>query len=718
MEENIFALDIGTRSVVGIILEKRDKAFQVIDLVAHEHDERSMVDGQIHDVLSVSKVIKEVKEKLEVNHGPLHKVCVAAAGRALKTKRTKVEKDIHLQPFMNHDDIVHLELSAVQQAQHTLAREEENANSTHYYCVGYSVIHYQLDGEDIGSLIDQQGKKASVEIIATFLPKVVVESLISALQRAGLEMEALTLEPIAAINVLIPPSMRRLNVALVDIGAGTSDIAITDLGTVTAYGMVPVAGDEITEAISDHYLLDFPLAEKAKRALCAQEKVTITDILGFESEVPYEEMVQAIASSIEKLANSIRDEILNLNTKPPKAVMLVGGGSLTPELTAQLAEKLSLPANRVAIRGIEAIQNLKKTDNLPEGPAFVTPIGIAIAAKQNPVQYVSVKVNNRAVRLFDMKKLTVGDCLLAAGVEMNKLYGRPGMAYIVTLNKKTITLPGGHGTAPIIHSNGETVSLEHPIQNGDIISVEEGTDGTSPTVTVEELVGELPTINVTWDEKPVKLEAIIHVNGHLKNKDYLIQDNDLIEVQTIKNIEDMLLVLGKSNLSKKLAPVEIFINNRKVILEHSIASLFRNANKASLKTKIGNGDHFVLQEQEPLRLAEFLNQLDLSFYYQIPITFNNQHITLKKPQVKVYRNGNELSKDAIINHHEHLTTEEFEVEPFIFQDVFRVVDIDLSNNKGKKFRVLKNGEECSFHNQLSPGDQLSIEWQSTISANE
>ena len=83
-------------------------------------------------------------------------------------------------------------------------------------------------------------------------------------------MEALTLEPIAAINVLIPPSMRRLNVALVDIGAGTSDIAITDAGTVIAYGMVPIAGDEVTEAISDHYLLDFPMAEKAKRELLNQ----------------------------------------------------------------------------------------------------------------------------------------------------------------------------------------------------------------------------------------------------------------------------------------------------------------------------------------------------------------------------------------------------------------------------------------------------------------
>lgn len=144
---------------------------------------------------------------------------------------------------MNEEDILFLELEAVQKAQYQLATNVEEDPSHNYYCVGYSVIKYLLDGEEIGSLIDQQGEVAEAEIIATFLPKVVVESLLSALNRAELQLEALTLEPIAAIHVLIPPSMRRLNVALVDIGAGTSDIALTSEGTVTAYGMVPRAGE-------------------------------------------------------------------------------------------------------------------------------------------------------------------------------------------------------------------------------------------------------------------------------------------------------------------------------------------------------------------------------------------------------------------------------------------------------------------------------------------
>lgn len=159
--------------------------------------------------------------------------------------------------------------------------------------------------------------------------------------------------------------MRRLNVALVDIGAGTSDIAITDKSTVVAYGMVPTAGDEITEALSDHYLLDFPVAEEAKRQLQTEEDILIQDILGFDQYYPKQEVLQAIEPAVKQLAKAIGEEILRLNNKTaPKAVMLVGGGSLTPNLTTELGLVLDLPANRIAVRGIDAIQNLTREDHI------------------------------------------------------------------------------------------------------------------------------------------------------------------------------------------------------------------------------------------------------------------------------------------------------------------------------------------------------------------
>ena len=88
--------------------------------------------------------------------------------------------------------------------------------------------------------------------------------------------------------------------------------------------------------------------------------------LGFEQNIPKEEMIAAIKPATLELATSISNEILRLNNnRPTKAVMLVGGGSLTPSLTTILAEKLNLPANRVAVRGIDAIQNLTKEAHIP-----------------------------------------------------------------------------------------------------------------------------------------------------------------------------------------------------------------------------------------------------------------------------------------------------------------------------------------------------------------
>src|SRR5690625_1280719 len=368
MKKRLFALDIGTRSVTGIIIEQlQDGRYEIIDYCMKEHQERSMLDGQIHNVLEVAKVINYVKAMLEVDHGPLESVSVAAAGRSLKTAKATATLPLDHQPITDDETIQHLELSAVQTAQFNLAQKQEETSYENYYCVGYSVLHYKLDGESIGSLIDQSGLEASVEIIATFLPKVVVESLLATLKRANLTMQALTLEPIAAINVLVPESMRRLNVAIVDIGAGTSDIAITKEGAISSYGMVPKAGDLITETISDQFLLDFNEAERFKRKVVNNNEATVKDVLGFEQTVTYDELVKNIEPTIDDLAYALAEKIIMINERPPQAIMLIGGGSNTPEIRQRLAKTLKLPENRVAVRDITAIQNIK-TENLPLSP--------------------------------------------------------------------------------------------------------------------------------------------------------------------------------------------------------------------------------------------------------------------------------------------------------------------------------------------------------------
>ena len=220
-------------------------------------------------------------------------------------------------------------------------------------------------------------------------------------------MRTLTLEPIAAIHVLIPPTMRKLNIALIDIGAGTSDIAITADGTIVAYGMVPVAGDEITEALCHGYLLDFHDAERMKRKLPYDQEVSFIDILGMEHIESTTNVVAVIDESTQQLAEQISQKILELNGTAPEAVMLIGGGSLTPALPEKLAKLLQLPKARVAVRGAEAIRTLLLNGEL-KGPEYVTPIGIAVAAQNHPIKYLNVKLNGEEIRIFDLKKIQVG----------------------------------------------------------------------------------------------------------------------------------------------------------------------------------------------------------------------------------------------------------------------------------------------------------------------
>lgn len=90
---NVFGLDIGTRNVVGTVGHRtEDGAFIVEAQYVRQHETRSMLDGQIHDIGKVARTISAVKAELEAQlDAPLSEVCIAAAGRVLKTVTTHVE---------------------------------------------------------------------------------------------------------------------------------------------------------------------------------------------------------------------------------------------------------------------------------------------------------------------------------------------------------------------------------------------------------------------------------------------------------------------------------------------------------------------------------------------------------------------------------------------------------------------------------------------------
>ena len=420
----IFALDIGTRSVIGTVGIVREKKFHVIAEHYIEHEERAMIDGQIHDINLVANGVRTVKNKLEeelkVN---LNNVSIAAAGRFLRTTEIKSELDIDIDKVIDKEIIRALELTAVKEAKDKINNHLEGM----LYCVGHSVKSYYLNGYAISNLISHKGEKVGCEIIATFLPRSVVDSLYAVMEKVSLKVTNLTLEPIAAMEAAIPSNLRLLNLALVDVGAGTSDIAISSKDSICAYGMVPIAGDEVTEAIAQAFLVDFNTAERMKKECSIKEEIAYIDVLGLENLILSSMVLKVIAPISKKISKEVGDRIIELNGgKSPSAIFLVGGGSHTPGFKENLSEVLKLPLQRIAIKGREAVTECVSINN-ELGSTGVTVLGIALVAiKSLGHDFIDVSLNDKIISLFNAHKHTVMDVIMQAGISPKVLMGKNG----------------------------------------------------------------------------------------------------------------------------------------------------------------------------------------------------------------------------------------------------------------------------------------------------
>lgn len=706
--ELIFALDIGTRSVLGLIGRYSEQGLEVLASEQLEHANRAMLDGQIHDVVQVADVITKVKNKLELQVGPLQKVAVAAAGRALKTVRSKVSREIN-GDRLTKDHVLTMELSAVQQAERDL--QSVTPDAARYHCVGYTVIHYMLDDSPIGSLIDQLGIMASVEIIATFLPRVVIDSLQFALERSGLEMAALTLEPIAAINALIPPSMRKLNIAMVDIGAGTSDIAITSEGTVTAYGMVPVAGDEITEALSHKFLLDFPVAEMIKRQLLTTDTVSFTDVLGIAYEHASQSVITTLDPEITELATRIANEIRLLNGRSAQAVMLVGGGSQTPLLPERLAEALGLPKERVVIRGADAIGRLLTKHAQLSGPDAVTPVGIALAAVTAPISSVSIRVNDQAIRLFEFRQVTVGDALLSADIDIRKLHGRPGMALTCEVHGMMKVIRGTMGTPVELLLNGQPAHLDDVIQHGDEIEVIEGTPGEDAKGVVAELFPDWQPLLIIVNGEEKSIYPVIRMNGDIVQPDRPLLDRAQITMHMPEALPDLLPHLGYPFEMFKEQNVSCTVNGQKRTVCLEGTKVFVNGNAVPLHTVIRTGDHLeILQsERQALTIRDVLQPDELDDN-KVKVNVNGERLVISGPEPLIEINGLQANLETILSEFASISVQKEPWQP-VFSHIFQYVHIDRQRPMNAiNLRMELNGEPAEFTSFLKNGDYILIEW--------
>ena len=510
----IFALDIGTRSIIGVAGRVVEERFQVLAIEKEEHGKRAMLDGQIEDIAQVAKVARRVTDRMEEKLDcKLERVCVAAAGRALRTEQGSYTLEFPEVTRVTNDAIGRLESGAVAEAESKLDQGQEGERR--YYLVGYTVASYYLDRYPMSTLRNHKGQLLEATVVATFLPREVVESLYAVMAASGLEVSSLTLEPIAALNAAIPADLRLLNLVLADIGAGTTDIAVCRDGTVVGYTMATIAGDEITEELMRRFLVPFATAERMKMEVDAQS-VTYRDVLGLEQSIPGAQVRETIQQPARALAQEIAQRVVALNGSAPSALFLAGGGSKLEGLRELVADALEMDGSRVALAGNNYELTAFSDGYELNDPELATPLGIAVSAGLGLISdSYRIMLNGKPARLFRNGALTVMELLMMNGYNSVDLLGRTGKNLSVTVDGQRMLFRGEPAFPCVLKLNGAEAAPSAVVYAGDSIEFTPAVSGTSAKRTLKDLLG-------------ADFAGGVTVNGRLADLDTLLNSGDQV----------------------------------------------------------------------------------------------------------------------------------------------------------------------------------------------
>lgn len=704
LPELVFGLDIGTRSIVGTVGYLDKDKFVVVCQRVKEHETRSMLDGQIHDIGKVAETIKSVKSECEEAIGKsLKQVCIAAAGRVLQTLDTHIDLVFEEERETTKEDVSNLMSLGVEKAYREFV--PSGNSDLKFYCVGYSVVKYYLNSYQIGNLVGHKAKQISADIIATFLPDDVVDGLYRAVELAGLEVSNLTLEPIAAISVAIPERFRMLNIALVDVGAGTSDISITRDGSIVAYGMIPQAGDSFTEAIAMHCLVDFDMAEKIKRESMINDVVEYEDIMCLPQTISSDEVQEIIKDNLDDITTKISDEIMRLNgDKPVSAVFVVGGGGIIKGFTEMISSKLGIQKERVALRGSEVMGKIEFLEEVNKTSLLVTPIGICMNYYESHNNLMYVTFNGNRIKMYDNGHISVVDVCMQAGFPNDGLFPKRGKAITYSVNGKSKIAKGDIGEAAVITINGQPADINRKVACNDKINISESTKGVRARIKVNSLPEFKSDISFVINKKTIKVPRPVFVNDKPVLHDYEIMDDDVIVIPDFCYAASVLEAL---DLGEGLT---IKVNNQFVDSDFKVYENFDiqivNSDERYSSEYLADDDsksHSYVAETESGTSSGDSNVSGLNDN----ISKANEE---KAEEDKVVSPKIDLSRGITIFVNK-LPVRISGKPEYVFVDVFDFIDFDLSSPKGKELVMTHNGNRAGHLDPLSEGDVLEIYWK-------
>ncbi len=241
---------------------------------------------------------------------------------------------------------------------------------------------FNIDGQEgISQPIGMHGYRMEVEAHIITSAASTMENLRQCVSMAGIEVTQFVLNPLASSEAILSETEREMGVAVIDLGAGTTDIAIYVKGDVFHANVLPVGGNHITSDIALGLRLPMDVAEEVKlqhgyAILDEIEEDDAFNIVAFGSEqatkVQRTELVNIIEARAEEILMMVQQEIKRsgYDAMLPAGIVLTGGGAQLPGIRDLAANILNLP-----VRVARPEKMVGMTDQI-SSPVYATSVGL------------------------------------------------------------------------------------------------------------------------------------------------------------------------------------------------------------------------------------------------------------------------------------------------------------------------------------------------------
>ena len=386
----IVGLDIGTSKIVAIVAELQvDGSLKVIGL--GQHASRGLKKGVVVNIDSTVQAIQRALEEAELMADcKISTVFTGIAGSHIKSLNShgmvKI-KDAEVTQ-MDVDRVIEtaraIALPSDQQILHILTQE------------------FIIDGqEDVREPLGMSGMKLEVKVHIVTGAVSAAQNIVKCIKRCGLEVSDLILQPLASSTAVLTEDEKELGVCLVDIGGGTTDIAVFKQGAIRHTAVVPIAGDQITNDVAVAFRTPTQSAEEIKiKHGCALRQLAdpreVVEVPGVDGRDPRQLSVQTLAEVIEPRVVELYEFVLGelrrsgMEEMIASGIVITGGSSLMKGMVELGEEIFHMPVRLGMPRNVGGLSEVVGN------PRYATGVGLVLMGQQQVERHLQGQLESNS----------------------------------------------------------------------------------------------------------------------------------------------------------------------------------------------------------------------------------------------------------------------------------------------------------------------------------